>query len=82
MTENKEYKAYLTWLKAAYLYYINYGEDSGMSDAEWDHLSREFYANREQFSPEEYPVLHRSEFIGGSLFWLKKNEYPKEIFSL
>lgn len=67
---------YQRWLRAAYLYYIEPGEDTGMSDAEWDYLSRKFYAERDQMNDPEHAILHREEFQGGSLFWVKRDEYP------
>ena len=70
---------YIQWLRAAYRYYITPGEDTGMPDGVWDRCSREFYENRDLYPVEQYPVLHRPEFTGGSLFWLKRNEYPEEV---
>jgi len=72
------YHQYIRWLRAAYLYYISAGEDSGMSDAEWDHWSRTLFASRGELPAETFPVLHRKEFTGGSVFWLKASEYPEE----
>jgi len=72
-------ETYLKWLKAAYIYYHGDGEDTGMSDAEWDYWSREFYKNRDSLPIEAYPVIHREEFEGASLFWLKKSDYPNEL---
>lgn len=72
------YQQYIRWLRAAYLYYISAGEDSGMTDAEWDMWSRHFHAKRADLPADQYPVLHREEFTGGSLFWLKASEYPEE----
>jgi len=70
---------YLRWLRAAYRYYVTPGEDTGMSDYEWDQLSRKFYADKDNYPASDYPVLHHSEFTGGSLFWLKRGEYPEEV---
>lgn len=55
---------YNRWLRAAYLYYIEPGEDTGMSDAEWDYLSRKFYAARDQMSAPEHAVLHHEISMG------------------
>lgn len=71
------YTTYINWLKQAYLYYFL--DDNTMSDSEWDYWSRMFYANRGELLRETFPVVHREEFTGGSLFWLKKDEYPKEV---
>ncbi len=70
---------YLRWLKAAYLYYITPGEDTGMGDSTWDYYAREFYKARDTLPKEEFPVLHHERWDGGSLFFLKKSEYPEEI---
>ncbi|MCK0507970.1 hypothetical protein [Aromatoleum anaerobium] len=67
---------YHRWLRAAYLYYIEPGEDTGMSDAEWDSLSRKYLRERDQMTEPEHAPLHRDEFDGGSLFWLRRGEYP------
>jgi len=67
---------YQRWLKAAFIYYWGLGEDAGMSDYEWDMLSRKFYAERDKMTLPEHAPLHREEFTGGSLFWLPKDEYP------
>jgi hypothetical protein len=69
---------YIRWLRAAYLYYITPGEDTGVQDYTWDHWSRELFGMRAFLPVAEYPVVHREEFIGGSLFWLKRDEYPAE----
>ena len=71
--------AYQEWLRAAYLYYITPGEETGMCDAQWDARSKEFYAARDQHPAADYPVLHHPNFQGGSLFWLKREEYPREV---
>jgi len=61
---------YKRWLKAAYVYYHGYGEDSGMSDFEWDFLGK-------QINPEEHEELRGTGYTAGqSLFWLSKNKYP------
>ena len=71
---------YLRWMRAAYLYYISTtGEDSGMTDGEWDLIARRLYAMRDILPKEEYPVLHDERFTGGSIFWLKKEDYPQEV---
>ncbi len=72
------HQTYLRWLRAAYLYYISAGEDSGMTDAEWDYWSRKFYDERDQLPAEQFPVIHMEDFTGGSLFWLSREKYPDE----
>lgn len=74
-----ERAAYIRWLRAAYLYYVDpNGRYTGMHDLEWDHWSRVFLATRDQYPKDEYPVLHDPRFTGGSIFWLKADEYPQE----
>lgn len=79
MSKSLKMDQYNRWLRAAYIYYIKAGEDTGMSDAEWDSLSRKFYSERHQMTEPEFAIIHRKEFTGGSLFWLSRDEYPKEI---
>jgi hypothetical protein len=31
---------------------------------------------------EDFPVIHREEFTGASLFWLRKDEYPSEVLGI
>lgn len=63
-------KDYRRWLKAAYIYYYGYGEDSGMSDFEWDVLGR-------QINIEDHAELKGTNYKPGqSLFWLLMDEYP------
>lgn len=70
---------YQRWLRASYLYYIQPGAYPGMPDCEWDALSRKFYAERQAMTLPEHAPIHRPEFTGGSLFWLRANEYPASI---
>ena len=73
------WKSYIRWLRAAYLYYIDpNGFDTGMTDGEWDLIAKRLYASRNFLSKEDYPVLHDDRFTGGSIFWLKKEDYPPE----
>ena len=66
-------ETYLRWLKAAYIYYYGYGEDTGMSDHEWDHLAR-------QINPEDWDELKGTGYVPGqSLYWLPKDKYPDEV---
>lgn len=70
---------YHKWLRAAYLYYITPGEDTGMHDLTWDAISRELYAARHLLPKETFPVLHHEYFSGGSLFWLGPEGYPSSV---
>lgn len=74
----KKRALYIRWLQCAYDYYIGHGS-TDMADAEWDHHARKFYANRAQYQPDQYPVLHNPSFTGGSLYWLKASDYPEEV---
>ena len=69
---------YIKWLRAAYIYYIKPGDDPGMTDTEWDSISRALYRARGEIQEELFPVVYRNEFTGGSIFWLKRGEYPEE----
>jgi hypothetical protein len=69
---------YIKWLKAAYIYYWGFGEDTGYEDYRWDTLSRYFYNNRSHLPKEDFPVIHDERFTGASLYWLSKSEYPEE----
>lgn len=71
------YTTYINWLTQAYKYYFL--DDAEMSDSEWDYWSRQFYANRGESLKDIFPIIHREEFTGASLFWLKSEEYPKEV---
>jgi len=63
-------KEYKRWLKAAYTYYWGTGEDSGMSDAEWDFVGR-------QINPDDWDELRGTQYDPGqSLFWMKQEDYP------
>ena len=76
----KQRSEYIRWLRAAYLYYVdNTGSDTGMHDLAWDAMSRDFFAHRAEYPEAEYPVLHNPNFTGGSLFWLRKEDYPPEV---
>lgn len=71
---------YDRWLRAAYLYYIDTeGADTGMHDIEWDAIGRELYAVRSKLPADQFPVLHDERYSGGSLFWLRKDQYPAHI---
>lgn len=68
-----EVETYRRWLKAAYLYYWEAGEDTGMSDAEWDYVGR-------QLIPDEWEELKGTQYVPGqSLFWLSKDKYPSWV---
>lgn len=74
------YTTYINWLTQAYKYYFL--DDAEMSDSEWDYWSRQFYANRGELLKESFPIIHREEFTGASLFWLRKEEYPSEVLGI
>lgn len=62
---------YRRWLKAAYIYYWGTGEDSGMSDYEWDSVGR-------KINPEDWDELRGTGYVPGqSLFWMKRSDYPE-----
>lgn len=63
------------WLAAAKVYYLGAGEDSGMSDHEWDAIGRELFASRDKLPL--CPVLHDERYQGGSLFWVNRDLYQK-----
>lgn len=73
------YTLYIEWLVQAYKYYML--DDADMPDSEWDYWSRQFYANRGELLQEMFPIVHREEFTGASLFWLRKDEYPEEVLN-
>lgn len=70
------YTTYINWLTQAYKYYFL--DDADMSDSEWDYWSKQFFTNRSELLVSQFPIIHREEFTGASLFWLKKEEYPEE----
>ena len=72
---------YLRWLRAAYHYYWGDGTTILMPDREWDLMARSFFENRAKYPPDQYPVLHRKEFTGGSIFWLRPHDYPEDVKS-
>jgi len=74
------YTTYINWLTQAYKYYFL--DDAEMSDSEWDYWSRMFKANRLELDEKQFAVIHREEFTGASLFWLRKEEYPSEVLGI
>lgn len=74
------YALYINWLTQAYKYYFL--DDADMFDIEWDCWSRMFFANRSELLKEDFPIIHREEFTGASLFWLKRDEYPSEVLGI
>lgn len=70
---------YKAWLRAAFLYYLQPGENTGMSDAYWDSLGRALYENREQLGKENFPILFSEGWNGGSLFFLNFDDYPEDV---
>lgn len=63
---------YKEWLQAAYDYYWGHGSD--VPDGVWD-----FYARQWAAEADKYDELRGKGYEGGSLFWLKKHEYPDWI---
>ena len=61
---------YKKWLKNAYEYYHGDGFVD-MHDTVWDQLAIEF--SKES---HKYKELKDRNYEGGSLFWLKREEYP------
>ena len=74
------YTLYINWLTQAYKYYLL--DDADWSDGEWEYWARQFYANRGELLKEDFPIIHQEEFTGASLFWLRKDEYPKEVLDI
>ena len=56
------------WLAAAKVYYLSPGDDSGMSDHQWDALGRHLFSNRDKLPL--CPILNEPSYQGGSLFWV------------
>jgi hypothetical protein len=67
----------LDWLRAAQTYYLSPGDDTGMSDREWDAAAMLLFDNRDVFPL--CPVLNDPEYRGGSLFWVKKKMYEQAL---
>lgn len=63
------------WLKAAYTYYLEPGDDTGMSDLEWDATARLLYSHKDEMP--WCPVLSDPTYEGGSLFWATSVLYDK-----
>ena len=74
------YETYINWLVQAYKYYFL--DDADWPDSEWDYWSRMFKANRLELDERQFPIIHREEFTGASLFWLRKDEYPAEVVDI
>jgi hypothetical protein len=64
-------ETYKNWLRNAYEYYWGEGYTT-MTDHEWDALARQF-AERS----EEFDELRGRDYDGGSLFWMKRGDYPE-----
>lgn len=65
------------WLTAAEAYYLSPGDDTGMTDHEWDRLARELYNNR-ALLPQCH-ILNDADYKGGSLYWVKSIDYAKAL---
>jgi hypothetical protein len=68
---------YQAWLRAAYKYYIDPDEfgESGMSDYDWDMLSRRLYAERDDHP--DWVAIQHPDFEGMSLYFLRATDYPE-----
>lgn len=65
------------WLRAARTYYLHPEEDSGVSDAEWDHLGRVLFEDRQKVA--HCPILNHPDYAGGSLFWVSETLYADAL---
>lgn len=65
------------WIKAARIYYLLPGDDTGMEDHHWDHYGRLLYKDRHLFP--ECPILHDPAYEGGSLYWVKRDMYDESL---
>jgi hypothetical protein len=74
--EYVEWLSYNEWLRAAYRYYHQPDQPALVTDPVWELQSRNWYERRNQLPVEDFPILHDPRFTGGSLYWLKPEEYP------
>lgn len=65
------------WLISARTYYLCPGDDTGMSDHEWDHVARQLFSKREMFA--DCKILNDPTYQGGSLYWVKRAMYEEEL---
>lgn len=65
------------WIEAARIYYLSPGDDSGMTDSQWDAAARVLYRNRHLFP--HCPILSDPEYAGGSLFWVRRGVYEAAL---
>jgi hypothetical protein len=71
-------KLFRVWITAAWRYYYGSGENTGMSDREWDNASRDLHAVRGLLPEDEFAVLRDEQFEPGqSIFWLSRDKYPE-----
>ncbi len=61
------------WLEAARIYYLLPGDDTGVSDHEWDRNASILYSNRDKFP--DCKILNDETYTGGSLYWVKRQMY-------
>lgn len=71
--------SYIEWLKAAYRYYHQPDKPALVADHVWDQQSRSWYGQRNQLPIDDFSILHDPRFTGGSLYWLKPEEYPQQV---
>jgi hypothetical protein len=65
------------WLLSARTYYLFPGDDTGMSDHEWDQIAKQLFSKREIFA--DCKILNDPTYKVGSLFWLKRASYEEEL---
>lgn len=65
------------WLISARIYYLYPGDDSGMSDHEWDQVARHLFNKRDLFA--DCKILNDPTYQGGSLYWVKRDMYEEEL---
>lgn len=65
------------WLVSARIYYLYPGDDTGMSDHQWDIVAKKLYEKRALFP--ECSILNDPSYKGGSLFWVKRQSYEEEL---
>lgn len=62
---------YVSWLRNAYAYYHGGGRTT-MENSVWDRFATEF-----AMTSEHYDELRGKSYDGGSLAWLKREDYPE-----
>lgn len=65
------------WLVSARIYYLYPGDDTGMSDHQWDAAARKLFEKKALFP--ECSILNDPSYQGGSLYWVKRATYEEEL---